>query len=227
VVISARPSDRLEAAAEALRAAGARVWAVPCDVTELEQIEVLRARAIGHLGSVDILVNNAGIAGSAKFGAISLAEWQRILAVNVTGPLLVTQGFLPGMLERSWGRIVNVASVAAKAGAPYISAYAASKHALLGLTRSLGVEVAAQGVTVNAVCPGYVDTEMTEGSVVRITEKTGWTAENTLERLRSMSPQQRLMGADEVAYLIVALCDPRAKGINAQSIVLDGGAMQG
>ena len=227
VVVSARTSERLEARALKLSAAGAEVFAVPCDVTDPVQIGALRERATDLLGHVDILVNNAGIAASAKFGAIELEEWNRILAVNVTGPFLVTQAFLPGMLERRWGRVVNVASIAAKAGAPYISAYAASKHALLGLTRALGAEVATRGVTVNAVCPGYVDTEMTEDSVARITEKTGLSPEETLERLMAQSPQRRLMEATEVAYLIASLCDPRAKGINAQSIVLDGGAVQG
>jgi NAD(P)-dependent dehydrogenase (short-subunit alcohol dehydrogenase family) len=227
VVVAARPTERLEATAEALRAVGARAWAVSCDVTDPAQIEALRNRAIGHLGSVDILVNNAGAAPSAPFGKIALDDWNALLALNVTGPFLCTQAFLPGMLERGWGRVVNVASVAAKEGAPYIAAYVASKHALLGMTRALGAEVAARGVTVNAVCPGYVDSEMTDRSVSRMVEKTGRSAEELRERLEAMSPQGRLMEVEEVAYLIASLCDPRAKGINAQSIVLDGGRVQG
>lgn len=227
VVVSARPSERLEATAEALRATGAGAWAVPCDVTEPAEIEALRDRAIGYLGSVDILVNSAGAAPSAPFGRVTLDEWNALLALNVTGPFLCTQAFLPAMLERGWGRVVNVASVAAKEGAPYIAAYTASKHALLGMTRALGAEVAARGVTVNAVCPGYVDSEMTDASVERMTAKTGRSAEEIRDRLNAMSPQGRLMEPEEVAYLIAALCDPRAKGINAQSIVLDGGGVQG
>jgi NAD(P)-dependent dehydrogenase (short-subunit alcohol dehydrogenase family) len=226
VVVSARASERLEKSAQALREAGAAAWAVPCDLTDPKQIEALRERALEHLGSVDILVNDAGAAPSAPFGKIELADWNALFALNVTGPFLCTQAFLPGMLEGGWGRVVNVASVAAKEGAAYISAYAATKHALLGMTRSLGAEVAKKGVTVNAVCPGYVDTEMTEASIDRIVGKTRRTHEEALEHIRAESPQGRLMEPEEVAYLVVTLCDPRAKGINAQGIVLDGGMVQ-
>jgi NAD(P)-dependent dehydrogenase (short-subunit alcohol dehydrogenase family) len=227
VVLSARPSERLEAAAAALRDAGHAAWAIPCDVTRPEEIEALRDAAVGRLGAVDVLVNNAGIADSAKLEATSLELWSRLFSINVTGAFLCLQAFVPEMEERGWGRVVNVASIAAKVGAPYISAYAASKHALLGLTRSVAAEVASRGVTVNAVCPGYVDTELTDLSVARISAKTGLAAEEARERLRAVSPQHRLMEPAEVAFLVVTLCDPRAKGITGQSVVLDGGAVQG
>jgi NAD(P)-dependent dehydrogenase (short-subunit alcohol dehydrogenase family) len=133
---------------------------------------------------------------------------------------------LPGMLERRSGRVVNVASIAGKVGAAYITAYTAAKHAVVGFTRALAAEVAASGVTVNAVCPGYVDTPLTDGSVERMVRKTGQSPEAIRERLRQMSPQHRIFAPEEVAYLIVALCDPRAGGVNGQAIPLDGGAVQ-
>ncbi len=158
--------------------------------------------------------------------AITLEEWNRVFAVNATGTFLCTRGFLPGMLERGWGRVVNVASIAGKMGAAYISAYAASKHAVLGFTRSVAAEVAAKGVTVNAVCQGYVDTEMTERSVARIVEKTGLAEEKARATLDRMSPQNRLFQPEEVAYQVLVLCDPRAAGVNGQAVVLDGGGVQ-
>jgi NAD(P)-dependent dehydrogenase (short-subunit alcohol dehydrogenase family) len=134
------------------------------------------------------------------------------------------QAFLPGMVERGWGRVVNVASIAGLTGAPYISAYAASKHAQIGLTRAAAAEMAPRGVTVNAVCPGYVDTPMTRESVGRIRERTGRTEEEALDALRAQNPQGRLIRPEEVAHAVVALCAPEAGGINGQALVLDGGA---
>jgi 3-hydroxybutyrate dehydrogenase len=226
VVISARSGPRLEATTEELRQAGGEAWAVPCDVTEPDQVQELARRAAEHLGRADILINNAGIAHSAPLKAIRLEDWNRLFAVNVTGVLLCTQAFLPAMLEAGWGRIVNVASIAGRAGAPYIAAYAASKHAVVGFTRSVAAEVAARGVTANAVCPGYVDTEMTQESVARIVGKTGLSTEQAMEHILATTPQRRLLEAAEVAFLVLTLCDPRAKGVNGQSIILDGGAVQ-
>jgi NAD(P)-dependent dehydrogenase (short-subunit alcohol dehydrogenase family) len=195
-------------------------------VADADAVAALRAGALDFLGAVDILVNNAGMARSAPVKAQSLAEWNRIMAVNSTGTFLCTQAFLPGMIERGWGRVVNIASVAGKLGAPYIGAYAASKHAVLGFTRSLAMEVATRGVTANAVCPGYVDTAMTDYSISNIVDKTGATAAEARRRLEAMSPQRRLIEPEEVAYLVACLCDPRARGINGQAIVLDGGMVQ-
>jgi NAD(P)-dependent dehydrogenase (short-subunit alcohol dehydrogenase family) len=178
------------------------------------------------MGGVDVLVNNAGIATSAPLKAITLEQWNRIFAVNVTGTFLCTQAMVPAMVERGWGRVVNVASVAGKAGAPYIAAYAASKHAVIGFTRSVAAEVAAQGVTVNAVCPGYVETDMSVDTVERIVRKTGLSAEQARANLEKVSPQGRLYTPEEVAYQVTCLCDPRAGGVNGQSLVLDGGWIQ-
>ena len=226
VVVAARAVEQIERTAAGLREAGHRAWAVACDVTRPEQVTALREAAEAHLGAVDVLVNNAGVAHSAPLKSISLEEWNRLFAVNVTGTFLCTQAFVPGMLQRGWGRIVNVASIAGKMGAPYISAYAATKHAVIGFTRAVAAEVAARGVTVNAVCPGYVDTDMTAESVARIAGKTGIPAEQALEHIRRTSPQNRLFTAEEVAWLVACACDPRAAGVNGQSLVLDGGAVQ-
>lgn len=227
VIVSARSRDQIEAVAAELRDRGAEAWAVPCDVSDADSVKALADAAREHLGRVDVLVNNAGIATSAPLAAIELEEWNRIFAVNVTGTFLCTQAFVPAMVEAGWGRVVNVASVAGRMGAAYIATYAASKHAVVGFTRAVGHEVAAAGVTVNAVCPGYVDTAMTDESVERIVAKTGLDAGDTRRRLENQSPQQRLMTPEEVAWLTVRLCTPDARGVNAQAIVLDGGAVQG
>lgn len=225
VVVSARSAGEIEELAAELRAAGREAFAVACDVADPAQIATLAAASHERLGGVDILVNNAGIAHSAPLKAVTLETWNRIFAVNVTGTFLCTQTFLPGMVERRWGRVVNVASIAARSGAAYISAYAASKHAVLGFTRSVAAEAAPFGVTVNAVCPGYVDTDMTRESVDRIVAKTGKSAEQALQAILQTSPQRRLLTADEVAYQVLVLCDPRAGGVNGQALVLDGGSL--
>ncbi len=226
VVVSARSVDEIEAVAAGLRDRGHAAWAVPCDVTDPAQIFGLAEAAADHLGRVDILVNNAGIVSSAPLKSLTLETWNRILAVNATGVFLCTKAFLPGMIEHGWGRVVNVASIAGKTGGPYISAYSASKHAVIGFTRSVAAEVATTGVTVNAVCPGYVDTPMTDRSVERIVEKTGADAEKVRETMRRTSPQNRLMQPEEVALAVLNLCDPAARGMNGQAIVVDGGGVQ-
>ena len=226
VVVSARSTDQIESVAESLRQLGHKAWAVTCDVTDPDQVENLVQESTELLGSVDILINNAGIASSAPLKAISLEDWERIMAVNVTGPFLCTQAFIPAMIETGWGRVVNVASVAGKVGQPYIAAYCASKHALIGFTRAVAVEMAAKGVTVNAVCPGYVDTPMTDESVANMTSKTSLSGPAAREYLENLSPQGRLMEPEEVAHLVVSLCSPLAKGITGQAVVLDGGSVQ-
>lgn len=226
VVLSARSAPQVEELAESLRHAGHSARAIGCDVADAEQIGELRRHCLGWLGAIDILVNNAGIASSAPLARTTLEEWNRLFAVNATGVFLCTQAFLPGMLESGWGRVVNIASVAGKIGAPYISAYSASKHAVIGFTRCVALEVARRGVTVNAVCPGYVDTPMMEASVDNIVAKTGQAPGDARALLEKMSPQGRVFTPEEVAFQVLMLCDPRAGGINGQSIVLDGGAVQ-
>jgi 3-hydroxybutyrate dehydrogenase len=153
--------------------------------------------------------------------------WDRMMRVNATGAFYCTRAVLPIMLQAKWGRVVNIASVAAKAGGLYIAAYTASKHALLGLTRAVAAEVAARGITVNAVCPGYVDTEMTDDTTANISKRTGRTEEEARKIIEGFSPQGRLMTAAEVAALTTYLCSEVARGINGQSLVIDGGAVQG
>jgi enamine deaminase RidA (YjgF/YER057c/UK114 family) len=171
---------------------------------------------------VDILVNNAGAAASAPLGKTTLAEWNHLLAVNATGAFLCTRTFLPGMLDRKWGRVVNVASTAGLQGARYISAYSAAKHALVGFTRSAAAEVASSGVTVNAVCPGYVDTEMTRETLDRIVARTGRSREEALGAALAATGQPRLITAEEVAGAVTGLCEAASSGLNGETIVLDG-----
>ena len=183
----------------------------------------LAAAARERLGRVDVLVNNAGAGFAAPLAGVSLADWERMLAVNATSVFLCTKAFLPGMTERGWGRVVTVASVSGLGGARYVSAYSAAKHAALGLTRCVAAEVARSGVTVNAICPGYVATPMTDETLARIEERTGRTREEALDSILATMPQGRLITTDEVAHVVLSLCAEDARGINGQAIVIDGG----
>lgn len=225
VVVAARTREQVEAVADELSAEGRDAAAIPCDVTRADSVDELARRAIERLGGVDILVNSAGIAFSAPIQKIGLDDWNRVLAVNATGAFLCVRAFIGGMVERGWGRVINIASVAGLSGARYIAAYSASKHALIGLTRCVAAEVGGSGVTVNAVCPGYVDTEMTRESLDRIVEKTGKSRDEALGVILDSSPQRRLITADEVAHAVLSLCDENARGINGASIVIDGGGL--
>lgn len=225
VAVAARSKDEIERVAGEVRALGRRSLAVACDVTDPKSVTDLAQAAIATLGKVDILVNNAGIATSVPIKHQTLEEWNKVLAVNATGPFLCAQAFLGPMAERGFGRIVNVASITARMGAPYIAAYTASKHALLGFTRVAAAEYAKKGVTVNAVCPGYVDTEMTTNSVQRVVDKTGLADEKALLAILKTANQARLITPEEVAYLIATLCSSHAGGINGQAIVIDGGGL--
>lgn len=222
VVASGRTLGKAEQLAEELRSGGADVWATACDVTDPEAIGRLAAAANDKLGKVDILVNNAGISESMPFRNITLADWERMIRVNATGAFLCTQAFLPGMLERKWGRVVNVASIAGLEGAKYIAAYTASKHALVGLTRAVAAEVAGTGVTVNAVCPGYVDTPMTDASIDHIVRRTGRTPEEARAAIVALTPAGRLITADEVAAAVLALAADPTGERNGEAMVLDG-----
>ena len=226
VAVAARSANELADAVAAIRATGRRGEAFVCDVTERAQVEAVFAQVKSALGEPLILVNNAGIAGSAKLTDTTDEMWDGMLRVNATGAFYCTRTVLPLMLQAKWGRIINVASIAAKVGAPYIAAYAASKHALLGLTRAVAAEVVTRGITVNAICPGYVDTGMTDASTANISARTGRSEQDARKILEGFSPQSRLMTTGEVAALITFLCSQAARGITGQGIVLDGGALQ-
>lgn len=221
VVVSARSRGKIEQVAKALEQLGRPARAVVCDVTSEASVQALQ-RAAEEFGPVGVLVNNAGAAASMPVVKTTLAEWNGLMAVNATGPFLCTRAFLPGMIERQWGRVVNVASTAGLSGAKYIAAYAAAKHALVGFTRSVAPEVASSGITVNAVCPGFVDTDMTTESLERIVAKTGRSREEALAAALASAGQNRLITAEEVAAAVLALCTPAGDGLNGQAVVLDG-----
>jgi 3-hydroxybutyrate dehydrogenase len=222
VVLAARTQEQVARQAGELVAAGHRAMAVVCDVTSETSVEAL-AREAGGLGRVDVLINNAGAASSMPLARTSLADWNRLIGVNATGAFLCTRAFLPGMLERRSGRVVNVASTAGLGGGKYLAAYSAAKHALMGLTRSAAVEVGGTGVTVNAVCPSFVDTEMTEESLGRVMAKTGRTREDALAAVLASAGQTRLISTDEVAAAIVSLVRAQGAGApNGEAVVLDG-----
>jgi len=226
VLVAARSEVEIAGVAAALRDTGAEAYAVRCDVTDEGAVERLAAEAAERLGDVDILVNNAGASLAQPVHRLTLAQWRDALDVNATGPFLCTRAFLPGMVERGRGRVVTVASVAGISGAPYIAAYAAAKHAAVGFVRAVAAEVAASGVTVNAVCPGYVDTGMTRATIDRIVEKTGRAEEEARAAILERSPQGRLITPEEVAAAVAFLCSEEARGITGEALILDGGGLR-
>ncbi len=226
VLVAARTAADVERVAREIGASGGSAWAAVCDVSDETSVRTLAATAARTLGGVDILVNNAGVAMSAAVHATSLDDWERVFAVNVRGTFLCTRAFLPGMVERQWGRVVNIASTAGLRGDRYIAAYASSKHAVLGFTRSVAAEAAQAGVTANAVCPGYLDTDMTRESMARIVEKTGRSKAQALEAIVALNPQRRLIAPAEVAAVVRLLCGADGAGINGEAITIDGGELR-
>ncbi|MBA2337028.1 MAG: SDR family oxidoreductase [Acidimicrobiia bacterium] len=198
------------------------VETVACDVADADSI----AAAFSATGPFDVLVNNAGIADSAPVRKLPAEQWERLMRVNALGPLLCIQQVLPTMMERGYGRIVTVASIAGHQGAPYIAAYAASKHAVIGLMRSLSAEVAGTGITANSVCPGYVRTEMTDQSIRTIRSKTGRSDDEAMQILIGRTRLGRLIEPEEVAAAVAYLVSHGAAAVNGQSILIDGGDLQ-
>ena len=215
-----------EAIAGHFAALGERVIALGCadgDVTD----EAAVADIFERTGPVDVLVNNAGVSASADIARTTLDDWRAQIDVNATGAFLCTRAVLGGMRERDRGRIVTVASTAGLQGARYTAAYTASKHAAVGLMRAVAAEVAGTGVTANAVCPAFVRTDMTTASVQRIVASTGRSEAQAEEALASMTPLGRLLEPEEVAFAVAFLAAPEAGAINGQTLVLDGGGIQG
>ncbi len=198
-------------------------FAAPCDVTDPAALDEALRAVERALGPVDVLVNNAGLAESAALERTADDVWARTMELNVTAPFRLCRALVPAMAARGFGRVVNVASNAGLRGYAYTSAYCASKHALVGLTRALAVEYARTGVTVNAVCPGFVDTDMAARSVERITAATRRDAASARAALEALSPQRRLMTADEVAHAVWSLLPHEARGLNGVALALDGG----
>ena len=227
LALCSRTSTEVERVADEIRQEfRADVMYDVCDVSDPKDVAkffLAASNAFDH--SPDILVNNAGIAESAPLVKTGDELWQRHLAINLNGTFYFMRAALPSMIERGWGRIINVSSIAGKTGAPYIAAYAASKHGVLGLTRSVALEVAAKGVTVNAICPGYVETEMTTRAIEQITAKTGRSSGETLDAIKRMSPQNRLIAPEEVAALALLLASDDARSITGEAINVDGGSV--
>jgi NAD(P)-dependent dehydrogenase (short-subunit alcohol dehydrogenase family) len=234
VTIAGRHADALQAAVAELEASlpaapangtqrTATVGYVVMDVANSESVQAAFAEARTRAGVVDILVNNAGQAESAPLARTDDALWHQMLNVNLSGSFFCMRAALPGMVDAGWGRIVNIASTAGLIGYGYTSAYCASKHGVIGLTRSVALEVATKGVTVNAVCPGFTETDLLADAVDNIVAKTGRDAAQVQRELASLNPQKRLVKPDEVANAVLWLCMPGSDAMNGQSLAVAGG----
>ena len=220
VTLVGRRTEPLETLSQML---GEHSFAVSGDVTDRGGIESAFQAAEAQFGDIEILVNCAGMAPTAPFHRVDFADWQRTMDVNVNGVFHCTQLALKSMLENDWGRVVNIASVASLKGFPYVSGYCASKHAVLGMTRALALEVATQGITVNAVCPGYVDTDIVTTAIAGIVSKTGLTEADAMQHFTESNPQGRLVEVAEVASAVSWLCSEGAASVTGQAIAIDGG----
>ena len=222
VALLGRDAGALEALAETLPSP---FLIVPADVTDADQTEEAFARVEREWGPVEVLVSNAGSGAAAPLVETTDELWARMIDLNLTAPFRLLRRAVPGMVSGGWGRIVVVASVVAKRGEPQVAAYSAAKHGALGLVRAAAAELARTGVTVNAVCPGYVDTDMTARAVENIRARTGRGAEQALEAIKGMSPQHRLVTPEEVAAVALLLASEDGRGITGQAINVDGGAV--
>lgn len=222
ITLMGRTLTTLEQEANLLRSL-TEVHCETVDVAESESVTAAFTAATSALGPIAILVNNAGQAASAPFVKTDLALWNQMLAVNLTGTYLGIRTVLPGMIDLGWGRIVNIASTASLKGYAYVSAYCAAKHAVLGLTRSLAMELAKKSITVNAVCPGYTETDIVRNTLANIQAKTGRSAAEAEAELVKHNPQSRLVQPTEVANAVLWLCQPGSESVTGQAISVSGG----
>lgn len=225
VVLTARNEEKLAHTAQTLGAAPDRILALPCDVTDNEQVAALRERIRARWGAVQILINNAGIARAVSFLDMTEAQWDEILRTNLTGTYHCCKVFLPDMIAAKWGRIINIGSTTSKVAYSHVAAYTTSKHGLLGLTRALALETARQGITVNAICPGYLDNELTHDNARRMAQKTGKSEAQILATFAASAPQHRLIEPEEVANLALLIASEKLGGMTGQAINVDGGAV--
>jgi len=229
--LAGRSQDKLQQQAERLRAQVPHLAVVlaPMDVSDPHSVQAAVQQAQAQLGPIHILVNNAGQASSQPFARTDAALWQQMLNVNLSGTFHVTQAVLPAMLDAAAsgtpGRIVNVASTAGLMGYAYVSAYVAAKHGVVGLTKALALELARKNITVNAVCPGYTETDIVREAVQNIVHKTGKSETEARQALAASNPQQRLVQPHEVAQSVLWLCAAGSDAINGQAIAIDGGEL--
>lgn len=223
VIVSARTESEIGKVAEDAKALGRKGVPITADLGKKESLKDFIDRVSEQFSSIDILVNNAGIGSGSNPRLVAEYDddfWEQTLALNLTAPYLLTKAFLPGMIAKKWGRIINISSVIGKMGLPFGAAYSASKHGLLGLTRTVALEVATQGVTVNAICPGPIRTSMLERRIRFRSENEGMPIE---EVEKSFNPIKRLLEPQEVAAVAVHLASDEAKSMTGQAINIDGG----
>ncbi len=219
LTLMGRTQSSLQAMAEKLELANA----VSVDVSDAQAVEAGFRQAADRFGPVDILVNNAGGVHSSPFTRIGTDNWDRTLAVNLNSVFYCSRQVLQGMRQADWGRIINIASSAGLKGYAYVAAYCTAKHGVVGLTRALAQEVAASGITVNAICPGYVNTDLLSESISRIMDKTGMSREDAVANLKSNNPQGRFIEPDEVAAAAAWLCLPGSESVTGQALAIAGG----
>jgi NAD(P)-dependent dehydrogenase (short-subunit alcohol dehydrogenase family) len=224
VAVASRSVPELEQVAAEVQALGRRAFFLPLDLLDRRSLLAAPAEVARALGPVDLLVNNAGIHGSAPIPRIPDAQWDAVLQVNLTAPFVLARQVVPGMYERGWGRVISVASVAGKIGVKYAAAYVASKHGLVGFTRTLALEGARKGVTANAICPSWVDTRMMDEAVQAAADATGRGPDEVRAAMLAASPSGRAATPAEVAEVAVLLA--RNGAINGQCIHVDGGEVQ-
>ncbi|MFT5484729.1 MAG: NAD(P)-dependent dehydrogenase (short-subunit alcohol dehydrogenase family) [Halieaceae bacterium] len=222
VSLLGRRLQALEATAASIELADS-CQCIPCDVSDEIDTEAAFTRAISNFQPVDVLVNCAGSAPTAPFHKLDSTQWQQVMGVNLHGVFHCTAQVIKHMRKQRSGRIINIASTASLRGYAYVSAYAAAKHGVLGLTRSLALETATLGITVNAVCPGFTDTDIIRDAVTNIVEKTGRSEQDVLSEFTKVNPQGRLIDPAEVASTVIWLCSESARSVNGQAIAICGG----